>query len=271
VWAGRSVILDGHTGHSICTRHGLPFHTQEVELPDREAARLWILRNALGRRNMHPDALAYVRGRLYAARKHQGARSDLTSAQCGQKSSTAEQLAEESGVAPQTVRRDAEFARDLDVLAQACGDEIRQAVLSARVKLSRKDIRMLVGLNEAEQRKAVKEVLRTGRLPREAEDFAQSHPHPTISAPPEDESALPVEQSDPEQPQPSAGSQTNRSQWSQLMTYGFSLSKLGNALRRHSRTRVAERKPAQVLALVARLRALACEIEAAVAAQGVEG
>lgn len=53
-WNG--VLLDGHNRYDICQRHNLPFTVTSVELPDRDAAKMWIIRNQLGRRNLPPFA-----------------------------------------------------------------------------------------------------------------------------------------------------------------------------------------------------------------------
>ena len=58
VWDG--LILDGHTRYQICTKHGIPFETREQACVDRNAAKAWIIRNQLGRRNLTD----YQRGEL---------------------------------------------------------------------------------------------------------------------------------------------------------------------------------------------------------------
>lgn len=50
VWQG--TLIDGHNRHQICTRHGLPFETVEMEFLGRDAAEIWIIDNQTGRRNL---------------------------------------------------------------------------------------------------------------------------------------------------------------------------------------------------------------------------
>jgi N6-adenosine-specific RNA methylase IME4 len=50
VWDG--TLLDGHNRFEICTQHDIPYTTTTVELADRDAAKVWILKNQLGRRNL---------------------------------------------------------------------------------------------------------------------------------------------------------------------------------------------------------------------------
>ena len=40
VWNG--ILLDGHNRLEICTRLHIPYRTSNIELPNREAAKLWI-------------------------------------------------------------------------------------------------------------------------------------------------------------------------------------------------------------------------------------
>ena len=54
VWKGRGVILDGHHRREVCERHGVPYKVVEIDLPDEAAARLWVVRNTLARRNLTP-------------------------------------------------------------------------------------------------------------------------------------------------------------------------------------------------------------------------
>jgi hypothetical protein len=49
------ILLDGHNRYRICKKHDRPYGVTPIELPDREAAILWIMENQLGRRNL-PDA-----------------------------------------------------------------------------------------------------------------------------------------------------------------------------------------------------------------------
>ena len=47
-----SIIVDGHNRYEICIKHGIEFMIKDLHLPSREAAKIWILENQLGRRNL---------------------------------------------------------------------------------------------------------------------------------------------------------------------------------------------------------------------------
>lgn len=63
VWNG--ILLDGHNRLSICEANGITYNVRDIALPDRDAARLWIVENQLGRRNL----CAYDRGVLELTKK----------------------------------------------------------------------------------------------------------------------------------------------------------------------------------------------------------
>ena len=50
-WNG--LIVDGHHRYEICQRHNIPFQTVAMEFPDRASAKIWMLHNQLGRRNLN--------------------------------------------------------------------------------------------------------------------------------------------------------------------------------------------------------------------------
>ena len=50
LWDG--IIIDGHNRFEICEKHGIEFEVVELDLPSREAAKVWILENQLSRRNL---------------------------------------------------------------------------------------------------------------------------------------------------------------------------------------------------------------------------
>lgn len=58
VWEG--VIIDGHNRYEIAQKHGLEFETSNKEFSDRDAVKIWIIKNQFGRRNLS----AYDRSKL---------------------------------------------------------------------------------------------------------------------------------------------------------------------------------------------------------------
>jgi len=54
LWNG--IILDGHNRFEICMEHGIEFQIKEMDFDSREEAKLWMLENQLGRRNLSQAA-----------------------------------------------------------------------------------------------------------------------------------------------------------------------------------------------------------------------
>ncbi|MDI1450807.1 hypothetical protein [Polyangium sp. 6x1] len=148
-------LLDGHNRLAICKRHGLAYEVEYISLPDREAAIQWMLKHQLGRRNLTREAMSYLRGRMYLSAKRQGARTDLTSGQSVQRSTTAELIAVQYKVDEKTIRRDARFAEELDQFAEACGAQIKNEVLAREARITRKDVPRLIALEKASREQVV--------------------------------------------------------------------------------------------------------------------
>jgi len=146
VWQG--ILLDGYHRYKIAQEHGLDYKTVEVELPDRDTAKEWILVNQLGRRNLTEQEASYYRGKLYSARKQQGARTDLTSGNNYQKLSRAEELGKQYGVSEKTVRNDEQFSKAVDKVAEEVGEEAKRAILSGKANIPKFKVEKLIEVKQ---------------------------------------------------------------------------------------------------------------------------
>ncbi len=133
VWKGRNILLDGHNRYEICTSEGIEFSTVSIDLPDRDAALDWIIRNQLGRRNLTPEAVSYFRGKLYNSLKAKvsnprgrNQHSEVKD-QNDPQPHTADSLASEYKVGSGTIKRDAQYASAVDTLAEVVGEEVRRS------------------------------------------------------------------------------------------------------------------------------------------------
>ena len=51
---GNDILIDGHNRWNISVKHGgIPFQIKRMEFPDRDAVKLWIIDNQIGRRNLN--------------------------------------------------------------------------------------------------------------------------------------------------------------------------------------------------------------------------
>ncbi len=115
-WQG--IIIDGHNRYEIACRHGLLYDTKELPFDSRSTVVEWILMNQLSRRNLNPDQMSIIRGKLYNLSTEQGKRSDLTCGQVDHKLKTAEKLGEKYKVSEKTIRRDGKFVEDNPEVAE---------------------------------------------------------------------------------------------------------------------------------------------------------
>jgi ParB/Sulfiredoxin domain len=65
---GALILLDGHNRHAICTKRQKRYEIREIKLPNRESAKLWILTQQLGRRNLTDDQRAVIADRVLQLR-----------------------------------------------------------------------------------------------------------------------------------------------------------------------------------------------------------
>ncbi|WP_163098557.1 DNA N-6-adenine-methyltransferase [Acidithiobacillus ferrianus] len=80
IWG--ETIVDGHHRYEICQRLGIPFQTVSMEFSDRASAKIWMLHNQLGRRNLNDYQRSEIALQLEGifkeqAKERQGTRTDL--------------------------------------------------------------------------------------------------------------------------------------------------------------------------------------------------
>lgn len=140
VWLEKNILLDGHHRYAICTDEDKPYKVAKLSFDDRLAAREWVLKNQLGRRNLSPDMIAYLRGRLYDTRKEREGRPNKRSQnETVISGRTSEKIAAETGVHRQTIMRDAAFATAVDEIAKNTDQEVKQAILNGTMRMTREE------------------------------------------------------------------------------------------------------------------------------------
>lgn len=113
-WNG--TIIDGHNRYSICTKHGLQCPYTEREFESRDAAKIWIIENQFGRRNLSKydrGVLALKLEPLYAAESKRrqklsqgrGVKGSQNSDNLNEPIRTDEQLAKLAGMSRDTIRK----------------------------------------------------------------------------------------------------------------------------------------------------------------------
>lgn len=167
---GDYILIDGHNRYHICTDHSLDFRINLSTFASFAEVKEYMIDNQLGRRNLSPEQISYLRGKKYNTQKlekgkyarenHKGqfdpydfgeeiaeepvkqSDANLTATHKGQfdpygvGETTAEKLAEQFNVSPKTIKRDADFATGIDSMTP----EQRKDVLGGKVKMRKSDI-----------------------------------------------------------------------------------------------------------------------------------
>ena len=138
VWKDHDIILDGCNRYTICEKAGIGYRTVSIDLPDRDAARGWILAAQYGRRNWNAEQRGIALGELLMLRK-KAAGANLPKPPDGEKTGekpndllkrkncalggkTAAAIAQEHGVATRTVELGEELLLAVNALAEAAPD-----------------------------------------------------------------------------------------------------------------------------------------------------
>lgn len=165
-WDG--VLVDGHNRYEIAQRHGIDFKTIDLFFESYEDAKIWMINNQLGRRNISEEQKSYLRGKRYEAekKKHGGDRESSAQNEHLQKR-TSDLLAEEYNVSRETIKRDEKFAKGVDAVTP----ELKEEILKGSAGVNKGDLveigstpqissklKEISKLTVQEQIKAVKEI-----------------------------------------------------------------------------------------------------------------
>jgi len=174
---GKNLVVDGMNRYGIAKRTGTPFRTEPIEFANYDEAELWILNNALGRRNlMKPGEVRKVRGELYNRLKSDkgGDKSIEKHLEIGTKAKgqnvlllpepgsngAAVAVAKKAGVDEKTVRRDGKRLEIIETLAKP----IQTAIHEDRLPVTDEQLKALAKLDATKQHEVAREV-RTANKP----------------------------------------------------------------------------------------------------------
>lgn len=133
------ILLDGHNRYAIAQERSLKYKTVSIPLANRDEAKIWIIYNQFGRRNMSSAARALLAIKLKPllaaqAKGRQGTRTDLqpgnivqNSAQCAGK--TRDQIAAVADVSHDTIAR-------VEFIEKNAPPELMASVMSGEVSIN---------------------------------------------------------------------------------------------------------------------------------------
>ena len=161
------ILIDGHNRYAICQKHHLDFKVHLMNFQSIEQVKFFMIDNQLGRRNLAPEQVSYLRGLRYLREKqgkgkysrdvHKG-QKDLYSTEGQEKAAegaarnenknviegenqqtTAHRLGKQFNVSEKTIKRDGAYAQGLERLDLAFKEEI----LSGKIKVDKALIQQL--------------------------------------------------------------------------------------------------------------------------------
>lgn len=169
VWNG--TIIDGHNRYEICTRHGIPFETEDISFDCREEAIAWICANQLGRRNLTEETRKFLIGMQYENEKIVNAKKNAfginqyyspteslpyeeynpaeTESISYSKNKTARKIAEANHISHGTVEKYAIYTRALETIGKK-EPRLVPKILSGRFKVSHNNVLELAKLSKDE-------------------------------------------------------------------------------------------------------------------------
>lgn len=139
---GSLLLVDGHNRYKICKAHNLPFKVKTLSFSNIEEAKVWMVDNQIGRRNLTPDQLSYYRGAKYLSLKKVKGGYENVKAKGSKDGATSEQLADKFNVSESTIKRDAKFAEGLNIIARS-NPKLKLKILSGEVKVKKADVQTL--------------------------------------------------------------------------------------------------------------------------------
>jgi len=127
------VLIDGHNRYAICTKHQLDYRINIVQFDSLDAVKEYMIRYQLGRRNLTPEQISYLRGLRYLQQKAvrgSNLRADAPVV------NVADTLAAEYGVSSRTIKRDGDFAASLNALPA----EDKKAILTGKQRKTKASV-----------------------------------------------------------------------------------------------------------------------------------
>ena len=160
------ILIDGHNRYAICQKYHLDFKVHLLNFPSIEQVKFFMIDNQLGRRNLAPEQVAYLRGLRYLREKQargkysreeqkgqnvpfdendiedKQVRTDIEEVNKAQ--TTAQKLGKQFSVSEKTIKRDGIYAQGLEKLLPA----FKQDILSGKTKVDKNLIQQLGQLDD---------------------------------------------------------------------------------------------------------------------------
>ena len=153
---GEWILIDGHNRYEIAQKHNLPYNQRRMEFESREDAKLWMLRNQLGRRNLNTynrSVLALQFEEIIKAKAKE--KQSEAGGAVRQKSDkavidTKKELAKIADVSHDTIHK-------VKVIQQKAPEEVKQALKKDEITINKAYTNILASEHETRQQEADRE------------------------------------------------------------------------------------------------------------------
>ena len=177
IWDGHDILLDGHHRLRVLKAHQeLSWYPKYVTLADEDEAREWIIKTALGKRNLTPPQWQELVGRLKKARKQRrgGDRGNQYTKMPKSEKQTlagdvADAIASELGVSRSTVNEAENYVDGLDA-AEKVIPGVADKVRSGELKAQKAEVRGWRNMAPEQIRASVGAIKERGTKKRKSED-----------------------------------------------------------------------------------------------------
>ena len=146
VWEvdGKNILIDGHNRYGIIQKHSIEdYKLERRSFSGKDAVKDWMINLQLGRRNLTKEQTSYLRGMQYNREKKRVIDNvKLPKAQnepLEEKTNTAERIAEQHKVSRETIKRDSNYARGIELIGDS-EPVLKQEILSGVSKMKKSDI-----------------------------------------------------------------------------------------------------------------------------------
>jgi len=143
VWAGQNgrkgnILLDGHHRYRVCQKNHRKFRVVKLKFDNADDAMTWMVDNQLGKRNVSPEAISYLRGLRYKLQRGKRGGNNANS------QNVSSDLADKYKISEMTVFRDLKYTECIDTICSKFEKreqlQIKNKILARQTTLSKKDV-----------------------------------------------------------------------------------------------------------------------------------
>jgi hypothetical protein len=139
---GQLILVDGHNRLKICQKNNISFKVKKIKLNNLEEAKIWMIDNQMGRRNLSPDQISYYRGLKYLSLKKKKGGYESVKSKGQSELSTSETVSRLFNVSESTIKRDAKYAEGLNIVGQT-NPKLKTKILTGEAKVKKGDVQVL--------------------------------------------------------------------------------------------------------------------------------